>query len=88
MPGPWELWIVLFIVVLLFGASRIPKLARGLGEGVSEFKKGMKEGGTESDEDSDAPPTSIDDEPATSTSDHQSERKSVSSPDQEGGSAE
>lgn len=42
--GIWEIMIGVLILVLLFGASRIPKLARGLGEGVSEFKKGLKEG--------------------------------------------
>jgi sec-independent protein translocase protein TatA len=38
--GPTELIIVLLIVVLLFGASRLPKLARSLGESAKEFKKG------------------------------------------------
>ncbi len=42
--GPWEIMIGILILLLLFGASRIPKLARGLGEGVNEFKKGLKEG--------------------------------------------
>ncbi len=44
MIGWPEIIIGLFIILLLFGASRIPKLARGFGEGVSEFKKGLKEG--------------------------------------------
>lgn len=35
--GP-ELIIILFIIVLLFGAKRIPELARGLGKGIREFK--------------------------------------------------
>ncbi len=39
--GFWELMVILGIVVLLFGAKRIPDLARGLGLGVSEFKKGL-----------------------------------------------
>lgn len=38
--GPTELIIVLLIVVLLFGASRLPKLARSVGESAKEFKKG------------------------------------------------
>jgi len=38
--GPTELIIVLTIVLLLFGAKRIPELARGLGTGIREFKKG------------------------------------------------
>ena len=42
--GIWEVAIILAVVLLLFGASNIPKLMRGLGSGVSEFKKGLKEG--------------------------------------------
>ena len=39
----WEILAILAIVLLLFGASRLPRLARGLGEGVKEFKKGSAE---------------------------------------------
>lgn len=42
--GPTELIIVLLIVMLLFGAARLPKLARSLGESAKEFKKGVGEG--------------------------------------------
>ena len=42
--GPMELIIVLVVILLLFGAKRIPELARGLGSGVREFKAGTKEG--------------------------------------------
>ena len=45
--GPMELIIVLVVILLLFGAKRIPELARGLGSGVREFKKGTKEGEVE-----------------------------------------
>lgn len=43
-----ELLIILVVVLLLFGASRLPKLARSLGQAQKEFKDGMKEtpGGT------------------------------------------
>ncbi len=37
-----EILLILAIVILLFGASRIPELARSLGKGVDEFKKGLK----------------------------------------------
>ena len=42
--GAGELILVLLVVVLLFGAKRIPELARSLGKSVSEFKKGQQEG--------------------------------------------
>lgn len=41
--GHTELLIVLGVFVLLFGAKKIPELARGLGSGISEFKKGLSE---------------------------------------------
>lgn len=40
--GATELFFILLIVVVLFGASRLPKIGRGLGEGISNFKKGLK----------------------------------------------
>lgn len=39
MPGPVELTIIFAIVFLLFGAKKLPEIARGLGEGIREFKK-------------------------------------------------
>jgi sec-independent protein translocase protein TatA len=42
--GAPELVIALVVILLLFGAKRIPELARGLGSGVREFKAGTKEG--------------------------------------------
>ena len=42
-PGGWE-WILIFVVLLLlFGAKRLPDLAKGLGKGISEFRKAAKE---------------------------------------------
>jgi sec-independent protein translocase protein TatA len=37
-----ELIVILSIVVVLFGASRIPQIGRGIGEGIRNFKKGLK----------------------------------------------
>ena len=37
--GAWEWIIILLVILLLFGAKRIPDLARGLGQGLQEFKK-------------------------------------------------
>ncbi len=42
--GPTELIIVLAIVLLLFGSTKLPKLARSLGQASSEFKRGVDEG--------------------------------------------
>jgi sec-independent protein translocase protein TatA len=41
--GAQELLLILLIILLLFGARKIPGIARGLGRSVSEFKKGAKE---------------------------------------------
>ncbi|WP_457593359.1 twin-arginine translocase TatA/TatE family subunit [Hydrogenimonas sp.] len=43
MPSMPELLIILAIVVLLFGAKKIPELAKGMGSGIRNFKKAMKE---------------------------------------------
>jgi len=37
-----ELLLILIIVVVLFGAGRLPQLGRGLGEGISNFRNGLK----------------------------------------------
>lgn len=38
-----ELLLILFIVLLLFGATRLPEIARSMGKAIHEFKKGVKE---------------------------------------------
>ncbi len=43
MPSMPELLVILAIVVLLFGAKKIPELAKGMGSGIRNFKKAMKE---------------------------------------------
>lgn len=40
--GITELVVIFLIIVVLFGASRIPQLGRGLGEGISNFKRGLR----------------------------------------------
>ena len=44
MPGGGEWLIILVVVMLLFGAKKLPELARSLGKSMSEFKKGQNEG--------------------------------------------
>lgn len=41
--GPWEIAVILLIVLVLFGAKRIPEVARGLGKGIREFKSATSE---------------------------------------------
>lgn len=43
MPGPGELWIILLIVLVLFGGAKLPKLAKNMGESMQEFRKATKE---------------------------------------------
>jgi sec-independent protein translocase protein TatA len=50
LPGGPELIIVLFVLVLLFGANKIPKLARSTGQAMGEFRKGRQEIEEELDE--------------------------------------
>lgn len=47
MIGPWQVLLIILVVVLLFGGRKIPELMKGLGQGMKEFKKATK------DEDSD-----------------------------------
>ena len=41
--GVWEVLIIAFVVLLLWGGKKIPELMKGLGKGVKSFKEGMKE---------------------------------------------
>jgi sec-independent protein translocase protein TatA len=41
--APSHIWLILIIVILLFGAKKIPDLAKGLGQGIKEFKKATKD---------------------------------------------
>jgi|SaaInl7_200m_RNA_FD_contig_41_704561_length_1033_multi_6_in_0_out_0_2 sec-independent protein translocase protein TatA len=59
--GPWEILLVFLVVLLLFGAKRIPEIAKGLGKGITEFKRGMQDVKDEIE-------TTIDSSPAASQS--------------------
>ena len=48
MPGIGELIVIFFIVLVLFGAGKIPSIAKDIGSGIKEFKKSIKD---EPDED-------------------------------------
>ena len=42
--GPWQILLVLAIILLLFGGKKLPELAHSLGKSLGEFKKGKEEG--------------------------------------------
>ena len=42
--GPWQIILVVALIVLLFGSKKLPELARSLGKAKGEFKKGTEEG--------------------------------------------
>ena len=41
--GPWELFLIFIVILLLFGAKRLPEMARGMGKGITEFKRALKD---------------------------------------------
>lgn len=43
MIGGWEMVVILAVVLMLFGAKKLPELAKGLGQGIKEFKKATRE---------------------------------------------
>ena len=43
MLGGWEIVLILAVVLILFGAKKLPELAKGLGTGIKEFKKATRE---------------------------------------------
>ena len=67
MPGGTELLIIFRIIVLLFGAKKIPDLAKGLGKGIKNFKAEMKEEDTTEVASSDEPKKVESSEETTST---------------------
>jgi sec-independent protein translocase protein TatA len=40
--GPWEILVIVAVALLLFGGKKIPELAKGLGEGIRNFKESLK----------------------------------------------
>ena len=54
-PGIWQVVIVVLIVAVLFGAKKIPELARSIGKAKGEFKKGLAEGEKEDEVPADEP---------------------------------
>lgn len=50
MPGPMEIVIILLVILLLFGAKRLPEIGKALGEGIREFKKSIKDASLSDDD--------------------------------------
>jgi sec-independent protein translocase protein TatA len=55
--GP-EIFVILIIVLLLFGGRKIPELAKGLGEGIKNFRSSMSSDGADKKKDEESPDTS------------------------------
>jgi len=76
--GPMELIIVFLVILLIFGAKRIPEIAQGLGKGITEFKKAAREVTNEIDTSTKVPPSApqvkneLKEEKTTDTSSQQS----------------
>ena len=43
LPGPVEAWVIGGLLILVFGAKKLPELARAMGSSVTQFKKGLKD---------------------------------------------
>ncbi len=41
--GTWEILLIFLVVLLVFGAKRIPEIARGMGKGITEFKRAVRD---------------------------------------------
>lgn len=48
--GPWQVVLIVLVILLLFGGRKIPELMRGLGHGMKSFKQGMKDADKEIEE--------------------------------------
>ncbi|MFP4046646.1 MAG: twin-arginine translocase TatA/TatE family subunit [Bacteroidales bacterium] len=45
MPGPWELVLIVLVLLLIFGSKKIPEIMKGFGKGIKEFKDATGKGG-------------------------------------------
>jgi sec-independent protein translocase protein TatA len=53
MPGPWELVLIILVLLLIFGGRKIPEIMKGFGKGIKEFKDATGKGDSnKEDEDS------------------------------------
>ncbi|MEF8800028.1 MAG: twin-arginine translocase TatA/TatE family subunit [Halolamina sp.] len=73
IPGGPEMLIILLVLVLLFGANKIPKLARSTGQAMGEFQKGRQELNEELEDMGEAPETSTTESTTTESTTESSE---------------
>lgn len=57
--GPWQILLLLAIILLLFGGKKLPELAHSLGKSLGEFKKGKEEGDRDAEKPEAAPAKQI-----------------------------
>ena len=53
--GPGEIIVIVVVLVLLFGARKLPDLARSIGQSAKEFRKGLEEGAKDEEEEEESP---------------------------------
>ncbi len=54
IPGPWQIVIIVILILVLFGGKKIPEMMRGLGQGMKEFKNATKEDSSNNDSENSA----------------------------------
>lgn len=54
--GPWQVLLIVVLIVFLFGGKKIPEISRALGQSLREFRKGREDGEKEADEAAKAKP--------------------------------
>ena len=82
--GPGELLIIALIALLLFGAGRIADIGKGLGQGISNFKKGLKDGdGDDEDEEKKPVAKKKEDEPKKKAAPAKAEKKKADEDEEE-----
>ncbi|PIQ85963.1 MAG: twin-arginine translocase TatA/TatE family subunit [Candidatus Omnitrophica bacterium CG11_big_fil_rev_8_21_14_0_20_45_26] len=50
MPGPFEILVILLVILLLFGGKKLPEFGKALGQGIREFKKAIQSAGGDDEE--------------------------------------
>ncbi|HAA78358.1 TPA: twin-arginine translocase TatA/TatE family subunit [Candidatus Latescibacteria bacterium] len=77
--GTWEILLIFLVALLLFGAKRIPEIAKGLGKGITEFKRAIKDVKDEIETNVDDAPPSPPPPPANTAPQSQEPEKKVES---------